>query len=223
MGQLSLPFKHDEASLKERFGEASGKTVSLTITDNSTSLLSIKTGQGKSSVRLHRIFLHAGDDVIGEIVSLIKSRKVKTPLIRDFIRLNSGHIEKKVFRKRTIKTQGKYFNLADIYESINERYFGGRVSASITWSVRSSVHAARKRTLGSYNCHLNTIRISPVLDKKSVPGHFIEFIVYHEMLHADLGVEIKNGRRGIHTRDFRRRERLFSHYEKAVEWEKKNM
>ncbi len=223
MVQLSLPFKHDEASLRERFEEASGKIVSLAITDNSTSLLSIKTAQGKVSVRLHRIFLHADDDVIREIMSLIKRRKVKTPLIRDFIRRNSGHIEKKVSRKRTIKTQGKYFNLAVIYESINERYFGGRLSAAITWSGIGSVRAARKRTLGSYNCHSNTIRISPVLDKKSVPGHFIEFIVYHEMLHADMGVEIKNGRRGIHTREFRRRERLFSHYEKAVEWEKKNV
>jgi hypothetical protein len=223
MGQLSLPFGSNETSLQDRFGEASGKTVSLTITDNSTSLLSIKAGQGISSVRLHRIFLHADDDVIGEIVSLIKRRKVQTPLIRDFIRRNSGYIEKGVFRKRTIKMQGKYFNLADIYKSINERYFGGRVSASITWSGRGSVRAARKRTLGSYNCHSNTIRISPILDKKSVPGHFIEFIVYHEMLHADMGVEMKNGRRGMHTREFRRRERLFSHHEKAVEWEKKNM
>jgi hypothetical protein len=41
------------------------------------------------------------------------------------------------------------------------------------------------------------------------------------MLHADMGVKIRNGRRLVHTGEFRARERLFREYERAVSWEKK--
>jgi predicted metal-dependent hydrolase len=78
----------------------------------------------------------------------------------------------------------------------------------------------RRRTLGSYSSHTNIIRINPVLDKRSVPPYFIEFIIYHEMLHADLGVETGENRRSVHTREFRRREKMFKKYAEALAWEK---
>lgn len=78
----------------------------------------------------------------------------------------------------------------------------------------------RNRTLGSYLDSVNTIRINPVLDKKSVPRYYIEFIVYHEMLHADMGVTEKNGRRVVHSKEFRAREKSFRDYRKAMAWEK---
>ncbi len=77
-----------------------------------------------------------------------------------------------------------------------------------------------KRTLGSYCLRTNTIRINPVLDRKTVPDYFIGFIVYHEMLHADMGVCRINGRRSVHSSEFRKRERMFKEYEKALAWEK---
>jgi hypothetical protein len=40
------------------------------------------------------------------------------------------------------------------------------------------------------------------------------------MLHADMDVETKNGRRSVHSREFRRREKLFKDYERATAWEK---
>jgi len=54
-----------------------------------------------------------------------------------------------------------------------------------------------------------------------VPRYFIEFVVYHEMLHADMGTEEHEGRRSIHSREFRKRERLFEDYERAMAWERK--
>jgi predicted metal-dependent hydrolase len=66
------------------------------------------------------------------------------------------------------------------------------------------------------------IRINPVLDIERVPPYFVEFIVYHEMLHAFLGVKNKNGRRSVHSKEFRELEKRFSDYEKAMAWEKKS-
>jgi len=218
--QLSLPISYDEDSLRDYLEKITGKSISLKITDNSTSMLSLKTKGGIVYVRLHRMFLDAGNDVIFEIAQFIKNRKARTPLIRDFIKQNSNCLKKKPPKKLSINTQGKYYDLREIYANVNGEYFNGRVTASITWGIKISRYAVRRRTLGSYSSHTNTIRINPILDKKSVPRYFIEFIVYHEMLHADMDVEAKNGRRSVHSREFKRREKLFKHYERVVAWEK---
>lgn len=218
--QLPLPLSHDEDSLGDYLRKITGKSISLKITDNSASMLSLKTKGRIVDVRLHRMFLNAGNDVIEEIAQFIKNRKARTPLIRDFIKKNSNCLKKKPPQKLSINTQGKYYDLREIYSKVNSEYFNGRVSASITWGTKSPRYAARKRTLGSYSGHTNTIRINPILDKKSVPLYFVEFIVYHEMLHADIDVGTKNGRRSVHSREFRRREKLFKYYERVVAWEK---
>lgn len=218
--QLPLPLSHDEDSLRVYLEKITGKSISLKITDNSTSMISLKTKGGIVYVRLHRIFLNAGDDIIFEIAQFIKNKKGRTPLIRDFIKQNSNCLKRKPPKKISINTQGKYYDLREIYAKANGEYFDGRVTASITWGTKSPGYAVRKRTLGSYSSHTNTIRINPILDKKSVPRYFIEFIVYHEMLHADIDVVTKNSRRSVHSREFKSREKLFKHYEKVIAWEK---
>jgi hypothetical protein len=68
------------------------------------------------------------------------------------------------------------------------------------------------------------VRIHPRLDAADVPRFFVEFIVYHEMLHAARGQEgERNGRRVVHSKEFRAAERNFAQYKEAIEWEKKNL
>ncbi|MBI3592092.1 MAG: M48 family metallopeptidase [Nitrospirae bacterium] len=215
--QLNLFIGLDREALAGYFEKATGKAVSLVITDNSSSMLSVKTHGGIVSVRLHRMFLRAGADVISEIAEFIKKRRGKTPLLRKFLKENSHCLQRRPARNFKIRTEGKRYNLLHIFESVNNEYFGGRISAEITWG-RCSRNSLRKKTLGSYSSHTNTIRINPVLDKKTVPRYYIEFIVYHEMLHADIGIKEKNGRRSVHSREFKMRERLFREYEKAMAW-----
>ncbi len=222
MSQLRFPFDPEEKKyLRSYLEKATRKTISLVITDNSTSMLSIKGRGSPVMLRLHRIFLEAGRDVLNELSDYINGGKRKTPLIRDFINSNMHKLRKKPPRRVNIKTEGRYYNLLDIYRSVNDTYFEGRISASITWGAGSPRRSARRRTLGSYTGQSHLIRISPVLDSKRVPGYFVEYIVYHEMLHADMGIRTGEGRRIIHSREFRRRERLFKHYERAIAWEKK--
>jgi predicted metal-dependent hydrolase len=94
------------------------------------------------------------------------------------------------------------------------------VSCAITWGTKNPRYAARKRTLGSFSKDKNTIRINPALDRRRVPGYFVEFVVFHEMLHAFLGISEKNGRRLVHSKEFKQRERVFRHYDRAMAWEK---
>jgi predicted metal-dependent hydrolase len=212
-------------TLKDYLENMTGKSVSLTLTDNSTSLLSIRTKGNSVSVRMHWMFLNANDEVIREIASFIKTRKVRTPLIRKFISENQTSIKKKKQNSRqlSIYTQGRFHNLREIFDNLNNEYYGGRITAAISWGKENARRAVRNRTLGSYCRHTNTIRINPVLDRKNVPRYFIRYVVYHEMLHSDVEEERKNGRRSVHTSKFRKLERLFKYYEKAVSWEKRFM
>ncbi len=220
MLQLDLSFYSDKDTLQQYLEKGSGKRISLIITDNSTSMLSLKDGVKSINLRLHRMFLSADSDVLDELAAFIRNRRKRTPLVRKFISGNVHTIKRKPPRKIIVQPQGKFYDLGKMFDSVNEEYFSGRVSAAISWGARRPRRAAARTTLGSYSSHNNTIRINPALDVKRVPGYFVEFIVYHEMLHADIGIENGKKRRIIHSREFKRREKLFKHYERAIDWEK---
>lgn len=220
---MDLLFSHNKDTLSSYLEKETGKAISLTVTDNSTSMIAVKTKGDLISIRLHRMFLDAGNEVIREIAAFVRRKKGSTPLIRDFIRKNRDSFENKNrnSRKVAIRTHGKYYDLRELFGMVNNQYFGGKVKASISWGKKSPRWAVRKRTLGSYSHQTNTIWINPVLDRKNIPRYLVKFIVYHEMLHCDIPVEKKNGRRLVHSPEFKRRERLFEQHEKVVSWEKR--
>lgn len=220
MHQLTFTFHHDEHSLRSCLERASGRNVSIVITDNSTSMLSMKKKGDVVAMRMHRMFLFAGREVLGEIAGYIRNSKTRTPHVRDYINQNT-HLLKRKPRKLSAKTQGSCCNLLELFHAVNREYFDGRVSASITWGSRGPRRAAAGRTLGSYCADNNVIRINPILDNRRVPLYFLEFIVYHEMLHADMGIKVNKSRRSIHSREFKEREKMFRHYDRAIAWEKR--
>ena len=197
--------------------------MSLTITDNSTNMISVKTNGNLISIRMHRMFLEAGDGVIREIAAFVRSKKGSTPLIRDFIRKNRKVAEdlERRCRRTALRTRGNYHDLEELFVLVNGQYFGGKIRAAISWGKRIPRKAVRKLTLGSYSQQTNTIWINPVLDRKNIPRYVVKFIVYHEMLHCRIPSVQKNGRRIVHSREFRERERLFEHYDRVMSWEKR--
>lgn len=224
MYQLTLLFHQNKDTLRNHLESATGKTITLIITDNTVSMLSIRHKKRNTIlVRLHWMFLHADNDVIREIAAFIKNKNSKTPSITRFIQENRKRIRKRSPKPLKINAQGKYHNLNEIFDSLNKGYFDDRVKAVITWGKRLSRWYSGKRTLGSYDESKNIIRINPVLDKRSVPKYFVEFIVYHEMIHADIDSNKDKGRNVIHTKEFKRREKLYQYYEKSILWENKHL
>ncbi len=218
--QLSFPFAHDAGFLVRTFEKASGRSVSLVLTDNSSSMLSIRKKGAVSFVRLHRMFLSADEATLKEIGLFIRHGSGSMKGFRAFLKKMSSAVRQKPPRYFSARTRGKCYDLCTIFERLNEEYFNSRLTSVITWgSWTTSRRAVRKRTLGSYCSNSNIIRINPVLDKDSVPDYYINFVVYHEMLHAAIGIMEKDGRRSVHPRDFRERERLFRDYDKAIRWE----
>ena len=231
-GQMGLPFGWDEKSLGERLHALTGRPLSITVTRNSVSVLSMRRSGGGTNLRIHGMFLRAGMDVISEIARFIKNGKKgeRFPVLSRFIRENIGRIKKpgpeRAGTSRPMpKTAGRFHDLIAAYDAINRQYFDGRLLCDIGWGRMSRRYGVRKRTLGSYSPPENgspgLIRINPVLDRRGVPSYYVRFVVYHEMLHAHLGVGMKNGRRRVHSPEFRGRERLFREYQRAMAWEKR--
>jgi SprT-like family len=217
--QLFLFANYTETSLGQFLEDRIGRPVSLVCTGNSTTMLSVRKRDGVLRVRLHWIFLNAESEVLDEIVSFLKGNRREMPRFRKFVCDNRGYIQTKPPKKTSLKTDGRFHDLRGLFDTVNKEYFGGMINAAITWGLQNPRWSVRKRTLGSFSERSNTIRINPILDRKSVPRYYISFVVYHEMLHAAIGISRWGGRRSVHSREFRQREKLFKDYERAIAWE----
>ncbi len=109
---------------------------------------------------------------------------------------------------------GNHYHLAGIFQNLNRQYFQGQLSLPLlTWSPKTS-----RRRLGYYDRHRNLMVISRVLDHPDIPEFVIRGIVYHEMLHMLHPIQNHNGRRIIHSRNFKKDERKFAEYDKLHTW-----
>ncbi len=217
---LNLTFDCSESSVKKYLEERVGLPISLVFTENSSTMLSTRKRNGVLCLRLHRLFINAESGVLDEIASYLQGSRHAMTCFRKFVRDNKARIMAGPPNKVALKTQGQFHDLLALFNAVNEEYFGGRIVAGITWGSRSPRCSVRKRTLGSFSERSNIIRINPILDKKGVPRYYIAFVIYHEMLHAAIGIAPEGDRRSVHSREFRRREKLFKYYERAIAWEK---
>jgi hypothetical protein len=114
--------------------------------------------------------------------------------------------------KRYFGPQGHYYNLDEVFDTLNMRFFGGLMGRpELTWSEH---HA--KRSLGHYDAAHNTIVVSRVFDRPSSPRYAIEYLLYHEMLHLKHPVRMKGLRRCVHSREFKAEERQFPELKEAL-------
>lgn len=115
-------------------------------------------------------------------------------------------------RKRRSGPQGRYYNLEEVFDALNMRYFGGLLGRpELTWSEH---HA--KRSLGHYDAAHNTIVVSRVFDRPSSPRYAIEYLLYHEMLHLKHPVKMRGVRRCVHSREFKAEEARFPRLAEAL-------
>ena len=113
--------------------------------------------------------------------------------------------------------------LNKIFLRLNHEYFDGSINAQINWG-RSREGRKYSVQLGKYDPQKKEIRLHPILGKDFVPFYYIEYVVYHEMLHAVLGIKRKSKRRWeYHSAEFKKREKEFLYYSEAVKWEKENL
>jgi len=114
-------------------------------------------------------------------------------------------------RKRIASPQGEAYNLDQIFDELNQRFFHGLLGRpQMTWSQD---HA--RNHLGHFDPAHNTIVVSRIFDRRKVPRFVLEYLVYHEMLHLKYPVKLKGTRRCVHSPEFQAEEKLFPRVEEA--------
>jgi len=114
--------------------------------------------------------------------------------------------------KRYFGPEGRFYNLEEVFDSLNTRFFGGLLGRpDLTWSEH---HA--KRSLGHYDAAHNTIVVSRVFDRPSSPRYAVEYLLYHEMLHLKHPVRMRGVRRCVHSREFKAEEARFPQLAEAM-------
>jgi hypothetical protein len=114
-------------------------------------------------------------------------------------------------RKRVEHPTGAHYNLEEMFEELNLRYFWGLMARPrIGWSP----HASRT-LLGHYDPSHNTIVLSRILDRATTPRLCVEYVLYHEMLHLRHPAEHRGVRRCVHTKEFKAAEKQFERLAEA--------
>lgn len=121
--------------------------------------------------------------------------------------------------------EGRYFDLKTLFKRLNARHFRNALRGyTITWGRRRKARPKEYFVFGSIQEEDRIIRIHPLLDAPFVPQWFMEYVVYHEMLHAVVpDEEMGSGRRRVHTDEFMRREQAYPSYRRARRWEEENL
>jgi hypothetical protein len=214
-----------ELDLESELEAEAKMPVRLVLTDNRSTIMSVRHDRrhGSAVVRVHRMFLAAEADVVHALACWIRSPRSKDTAepLNHFIRANRGQIKVRQHVQAQLDTHGEHFELKTIFDEVNRSEFDGAVQSRITWGRMPATRRRRSIRFGSYYPGENLVRIHPLLDQAFVPPYFVRYIVFHEMLHAVLGVEEPpEGRRRVHTREFRAREKKCADYNRAVAWQK---
>jgi hypothetical protein len=169
----------------------------------------------------------APDDVLHAIAHILVAKLYRKPIDSRHSKRYRDHVSGKLVRnkaelirqvrgrKRIDTAQGHVYDLEQIFDELNTRFFHGLLGRpQMTWSREQA-----RNLLGHYDPAHNAIVVSRVFDHIRVPRCAVEYIVYHEMLHILYPVKMRKGRRCVHPKEFLDREKSeFSEYERAVQF-----
>ncbi len=205
--------------------------LTVRITDNRHTILSVKRSGMNFCLRLHHMFLDADGSIIQAVARYVSANDpVAESAVSDYIDDNQRKIRKPVRRRRTtisLETRGQFHDLSQMYDEINALYFDGAIDARVTWGHRAPPERRARRhnsiKMGSYSVEDRLIRIHPSLDREFVPRMFLESVMFHEMLHQKHEIPTVEGRRLFHTPSFLAEEATFPNYARARRWERENL
>ncbi|MGO9440189.1 MAG: SprT-like domain-containing protein [Terriglobales bacterium] len=183
----------------------------------------IRLREGRILVRISDLLETAPESVLRAIAHILIAKLYRKPIAaghaaryRQYVA--SHPLSAKVHlirqmrgRKRIASPQGEVYDLDQIFDELNQRFFHGLLGRPrMTWSQD---HA--RNHLGHFDPAHNTIVVSRIFDRRKVPRFVLEYLVYHEMLHLKYPVKLKGTRRCVHGAEFQAEEKLFPRVEEA--------
>ena len=216
----------DEArrSIAEAVGRALGVRVEVELTRNRRTMISCRRAGDALRVRLHQMFLEADGAIVEALGRYVRNgdRRASRRL-GEFI---ESRRDREVARRPLppLCPTGRHFDLRVVFTELERTHFPGALEGvSITWGRRSKPGRKRSIRLGTYTHDDRLIRVHPALDQTWVPRFFVDYIVFHEMLHHVEPAREQGGRILFHTDAFRARERAFPGYVRALAWEREHI
>ena len=184
----------------------------------------IRLREGQIHVSLSDLLEGAPDTVVRAIAHILIAKLYKKPInamqnlrYKRFASSAAVTRQTELIRgargsKRFSGPDGRFYQLEEVFDSLNFRFFGGLLGRpQLTWSEQMA-----KRSLGHYDAAHNTIVVSRVFDRPSSPRYALEYLLYHEMLHLKHPVKMRGIRRCVHSREFKAEEALFPQLKQAL-------
>ncbi|HXY77954.1 MAG TPA: hypothetical protein VEH47_04025 [Candidatus Acidoferrales bacterium] len=183
----------------------------------------IRLRDGRLLVRLSDLLEGAPDAVLRAIAHILLAKMYRQPIdraqaaryrkyvaSREIVR--KAHLVRQMRgRKRLHSARGHFYDLDEIFEDLNTRFFHGLMARPrMSWSQTRT-----RRILGHYDPAHNAIIISRIFDHPAVPRYVVDYVVYHEMLHLKHPVRLRGSRRCVHSAEFQEEERLFPRAKEA--------
>ncbi|MBA3804492.1 MAG: SprT-like domain-containing protein [Acidobacteria bacterium] len=224
---MSQPVKYLEAHFADAFRQLAGNRstpeVEVKFYPYAGLHHTIRLRAGRVYVRLSDIFKDAPLGVHRALAFILVARLLgkRAPVVQERVYrdyayspevLRASDIARRQRGRKLISTaRGQVYDLEKMFQRLNRRYFEGDLEKpTLTWSQRRT-----RRILGHHDSAHDTIVISKTLDAEDIPAWFVEYILYHEMLHIKHPARLIKGRRYYHTNSFRAEEQRFPYYEKA--------
>lgn len=185
----------------------------------------IQLKHGEIEARISDVLETAPAEILESLAVILLSKLYRRPVPKDHTSRYRRHLAHKDVRARITDVrqnrgrkelagpQGEHYNLDQVFDEVNLRYFHGLMARpALGWSLRLS-----RQTLGHYDPSHHTIILSRILDSPAVPRLAVDFVMYHEMLHIRFPAEHHHstGRRAVHTAAFKAEEKRFDRYAEA--------
>ena len=185
----------------------------------------IRLEQGDLHARISDLFEGAPAPVMEALAFILLGKLFRRPVARIYahryrLYLNRKDMRRKMHLVRQIRgrkfisgPRGACYDLEEIFDQLNARYFYGLMGRpSLGWS-----RGASRSMLGHFDPSHNAIIISRIFDREAAPRLALEYVMFHEMLHLRYPVDHNGARRRVHTREFREAEKEFAALREAKE------
>ncbi|MDX2469866.1 MAG: hypothetical protein QNL04_04735 [SAR324 cluster bacterium] len=112
------------------------------------------------------------------------------------------------FKEKKNPGQGVFHDLDEVIVNVARNWFPHMDPLpKVTWLKHFTT-----RKLAHYHFEKDEIAISLIFDSLQAPRELIHYLAYHELLHKEVGVVQKNGKRYAHTSDFKRLEERYPNF-----------
>ena len=183
----------------------------------------IRLRNGRLLVRLSDLLEGAPENVLRAIAHILLAKMYRKPIDRTMSAryrryvgsheiVHKAHLVRQMRGRKLLRSpRGHYYDLDEIFEELNTRFFHGLMARPrMSWSQTKT-----RRILGHYDPAHNAIIISRIFDHPAAPRFVLEYIVYHEMLHLKHPVKLRGSRRCVHSAEFQAEEKLFPRADEA--------